>query len=136
MPYQKRRGNRHGLAKRLPKPTHYGKLIVPWGGPQQNVLLLCCVNVVVEYNTPTTPKSSPEGKFFHTEDGDEMAPRQDQGHVNKERKWAHIHMCSGGGWELHQKQHHVPYSLAILINGIFLPIHRIANMLRAFQYVF
>ncbi len=36
----------------------------------------------------------------------------------------------------HQKQHHVPYSLAILLNGTFLLIHRIASMLWAFQYVF
>ncbi len=37
---------------------------------------------------------------------------------------------------LHQKQHHVPYSLAILLNGTFLLILRIASMLWAFQYVF
>jgi hypothetical protein len=36
----------------------------------------------------------------------------------------------------HQKQHHVPYSLAILINGTFLLIHGIASTLWAFQYVF
>jgi hypothetical protein len=36
----------------------------------------------------------------------------------------------------HQKQHHVPYSLAILINGIFLLIYGIASTLWAFQYVF
>jgi len=30
-------------------------------------------------------------------DGDEMAPRQDQRHVNKERKQARIHMCSVEG---------------------------------------
>ncbi len=35
-----------------------------------------------------------------------------------------------------QKQHHVPYSLAILINGIRLLIHGIASTLWAFQYVF
>ena len=37
---------------------------------------------------------------------------------------------------VHQKQHHVPYSLAISINGTFLLIHGIASMLWAFQYVF
>jgi hypothetical protein len=37
---------------------------------------------------------------------------------------------------VHQKQHHVPYNLAILINGTFLLIHRNANMLWAFQYLF
>ena len=36
----------------------------------------------------------------------------------------------------HQKQHHVPYSLAISINGTFLLIHGIASTLWAFQYVF
>ena len=36
----------------------------------------------------------------------------------------------------HQKQHHVPYSLAILINGICLLIHGIASTLWAFHYVF
>ncbi len=36
----------------------------------------------------------------------------------------------------HQKQHHVPYSLAILINGTFLLIHGSASTLWAFQYVF
>ena len=36
----------------------------------------------------------------------------------------------------HQKQYHVPYSLAILINGIVLLICGIASMLWAFQYVF
>ena len=35
-----------------------------------------------------------------------------------------------------QKQHHVPYSLAILINAIFLLIYGIASTLWAFQYVF
>ena len=38
--------------------------------------------------------------------------------------------------DLHQKQHHVPYSLAISINGTFLLIHGIASTLWAFQYVF
>jgi len=37
---------------------------------------------------------------------------------------------------IHQKQHHVPYSLAISINGTFLLIHGIASTLWAFQYVF
>jgi len=37
---------------------------------------------------------------------------------------------------VHQKQHHVPYSLAILINGIFLLKYGIASTLWAFQYVF
>jgi len=37
---------------------------------------------------------------------------------------------------MHQKQHHVPYSLAISINGTFLLIHGIASMLWAFHYVF
>jgi hypothetical protein len=37
---------------------------------------------------------------------------------------------------MHQKQHHVPYSLAISINGTFLLIHGIASTLWAFQYVF
>jgi hypothetical protein len=37
---------------------------------------------------------------------------------------------------IHQKQHHVPYSLAISLNGTFLLILRIASMLWAFQYVF
>ena len=37
---------------------------------------------------------------------------------------------------VHQKQHHVPYSLAILINGTFLLIHQIASMRWAFQCVF
>ena len=36
----------------------------------------------------------------------------------------------------HQKQHHVPYSLAISINGTFLLVHGIASTLWAFQYVF
>ena len=36
----------------------------------------------------------------------------------------------------HQKQHHVPYSLTISINGTFLLIHGIASTLWAFQYVF
>jgi hypothetical protein len=36
----------------------------------------------------------------------------------------------------HQKQHHVPYSLAILINGICLLIHGIDITLWAFHYVF
>jgi len=36
----------------------------------------------------------------------------------------------------HQKQHHVPYSLSISINGTFLLIHRYASTLWAFQYVF
>jgi hypothetical protein len=40
------------------------------------------------------------------------------------------------GYDVHQKQHHVPYSLAILINGICLLIHGIASTLWAFQYVF
>jgi hypothetical protein len=35
-----------------------------------------------------------------------------------------------------QKQHHVPYSLAILLNGICLLIYGIASTLWAFQYVF
>jgi hypothetical protein len=39
-------------------------------------------------------------------------------------------------WQAHQKQHHVPYSLAILINGIFLLIYGIASTLWAFRYVF
>jgi hypothetical protein len=38
--------------------------------------------------------------------------------------------------EIHQKQHHVPYSLAISINGTFLLKHGIASALWAFQYVF
>jgi alcohol dehydrogenase class IV len=37
---------------------------------------------------------------------------------------------------VHQKQHHVPYSLAISINGTFLLIHGIASTLWAFHYVF
>ena len=41
-----------------------------------------------------------------------------------------------GKEEAHQKQHHVPYSLAILMNGIFLLIYWIASTLWAFQYVF
>ena len=40
------------------------------------------------------------------------------------------------GMNAHQKQHHVPYSLAISINGTFLLIHGIASTLWAFQYVF
>jgi hypothetical protein len=36
----------------------------------------------------------------------------------------------------HQKQHHVPYSLTISINGTFLLIHGIASTLWAYQYVF
>jgi hypothetical protein len=39
-------------------------------------------------------------------------------------------------WQQHQKQHHVPYSLAISINGTFLLKHGIASALWAFQYVF
>jgi hypothetical protein len=38
--------------------------------------------------------------------------------------------------EMHQKQHHVPYSLTISINGTFLLIHGIASTLWAYQYVF
>jgi hypothetical protein len=37
---------------------------------------------------------------------------------------------------LHQKQHHVPYSLAISLNGTFLLINGIASTLWASQYVF
>jgi hypothetical protein len=44
--------------------------------------------------------------------------------------------CNALTLEGHQKQHHVPYSLAILINGICLLIHGIASTLWAFQYVF
>ena len=46
-----------------------------------------------------------------------------------QRKKGHQH-------QKHQKQHHVPYSLTILINGTFLLIHGIASTLWAFQYVF
>ena len=44
--------------------------------------------------------------------------------------------CIDPSDNMHQKQHHVPYSLAILINGICLLIHGIASTLWAFQYVF
>lgn len=60
------------------------------------VVVLCYHSCRVQYtgNTPTLPRMqifSPPG------DGDEIAPRQDQRHVNKERKQVRICMCSVGG---------------------------------------
>ena len=39
-------------------------------------------------------------------------------------------------FEHHQKQHHVPYSLAILLNRTFLLIHPVVSMRLAFQCVY
>ena len=59
-----------------------------------DVLCYHSCRVLYTGNTPTLPRMQ---IFSPLGDGDEIAPHQDQQHVNKEHKQACIHMCSVGG---------------------------------------